>query len=94
MINKVTTITIIIFSVIGFIGKANAGKHSKGMGKGVVYNSCVDNIKTMNIYREDVSYRQIYLEDALGHLTCNGSRVVKKGYSVTKEISDLFYLNF
>ena len=92
MFNKTIykTLLIICSSIILF-GKANA---DTSLGAGAVYKSCVENIKTMNIYREDAAYNQISLEDTHGYLTCNGSRVVKKGYSVTKEISDVFYLKF
>tara|TARA_B100001540_G_C15679088_1_gene583954 strand:+ start:198 stop:476 length:279 start_codon:yes stop_codon:yes gene_type:complete len=92
MIKKILLSVSILFCLaVGLTVKANA---DTSLGEGAVYKSCIKNIKAMNIYREDIAYNQIFLKDTHGYLTCNGSRVVKKGYSVSKEISDVFYLNF
>ena len=46
-----------------FVGFSNADKHSKAdttMGTGTVYESCEDNQKKFNIYREDIAYKQLF----------------------------------
>ena len=45
------------FLIITFVGASNA---DTSLGAGTVYESCEDNKKKMNIYREDLAYKQMF----------------------------------
>ncbi len=55
---KITRYTSLAFFLITtFIGVSNA---DTSLGAGTVYESCENNKKKMNIYREDLAYKQMF----------------------------------
>ena len=55
---KITRYTSLAFFLITtFVGVSNA---DTSLGAGTVYESCEDNKKKMNIYREDLAYKQMF----------------------------------
>tara|TARA_Y100000590_G_scaffold191212_1_gene217604 strand:+ start:165 stop:428 length:264 start_codon:yes stop_codon:yes gene_type:complete len=55
---KITRYTSLAFFLITtFVGVSNA---DTSLGAGTVYESCENNKKKMNIYREDLAYKQMF----------------------------------
>ena len=54
-ITKYTFLALFISST--FVGFSNA---DTSMGAGTVYESCENNEKKLNIYREDIAYKQLF----------------------------------
>ncbi len=55
---KITRYTSLAFFLITtFVGVSNA---DTSLGAGTVYETCENNKKKMNIYREDLAYKQMF----------------------------------
>ena len=55
---KITNYTFLaLFISSTFVGFSNA---DTSMGAGTVYESCEKNEKKLNIYREDIAYKQLF----------------------------------
>tara|TARA_B100001540_G_scaffold281626_1_gene271829 strand:- start:2717 stop:2977 length:261 start_codon:yes stop_codon:yes gene_type:complete len=61
-ISKNTFLTLFLFST--FVGISNA---DTSLGAGTVYESCENNEKKMNIYREDIAYNKLEILNKKGN---------------------------
>ena len=84
---------LVLFISSIFVGFSNADKHSNAgttMGTGTVYESCEDNQKKFNIYREDITYKQLPKLNKKGNTTPCRFGLVENESPVKNFIKKLF----
>ena len=90
-ITKYAFFALFISSI--FVGFSNADKHSNAdttMGTGTVYESCEDNQKKFNIYREDIAYKQLFKLNKKGNTIPCRFGLVDNESPVTNFLKKLF----
>ena len=85
---KITRYTSLAFFLITtFVGVSNA---DTSLGAGTVYESCENNKKKMNIYREDLAYKQMFKLNKKGNTIPCRFGLVDNESPVTNFLKKLF----
>ena len=84
-ITKYAFLSLFIFS--NFVGFSNA---DTSMGTGTVYESCENNEKKLNIYREDIAYKQLFKLNKKGNTIPCRFGLIENESPVTNFLKKLF----
>ena len=84
-ITKYAFLTLFICS--NFLGFSNA---DTSMGAGTVYESCENNEKKLNIYREDIAYKQLFKLNKKGNTIPCRFGLIENESPVTNFLKKLF----